>query len=366
MKTHKKIRFAVLGIVLISCAVSCGPSNYKMVTKINKDGSCERIVYASADSAFLAGDTSKNPFLFALTPAWKIEQLDTALQQKFMNKGLDVNVKAMQVFKKIGDCSAYLQCEENLSPLVTPVERLKKRFRWFYTYYSFSARYKNIADKLPVPLSQYMTKEEQMLWFQGDLSGCKGMTGWELKNKLDEIEKKYNQFQTRVFYEEVWYAIDYVERNSSDTTYLARMNSAKDTLFSIYAKEDEKIDVDFEEVCKMLDNYLKTNHFCKLYEAKKEELEQVSKQKMGYIEIFMRRSFEYELIMPGKIISANTSASDTLSWDVEAFRFLGNDYILEAQSRTINIWAFVLTFFLGILTVFCFVKIVKMKKRYNG
>ena len=36
-------------------------------------------------------------------------------------------------------------------PLAIPTERVKKTSRWFYTYYTYTATYKELMDKGPVP-----------------------------------------------------------------------------------------------------------------------------------------------------------------------------------------------------------------------
>ena len=380
MKTYKKIRSVVAGVMFVFCVVSCAFPRYnKISTQINKDGSGKRIVVAKTSHPFLAGDSTLNPFFFTVTPEWKVKCLecsDSAFMEKYKNLELagseEFSIQAFRTFKNIGDCSASLQCDENLSPLLKPLESVKKQFRWFYTYYSFSARYADVSNKLPVSPNQYMTKEEIKCWFQGDLSPYKGMAGWELKNELDAIEKKYNLYFAQIIYESSWFAIDYVEQKSSDTTYLFQMNSVKDTLFSIYAKDMENDDIDKIEklepkiICKMLDNFLKTTHFSALYKANEAEMDTIYKQKIDFIDLFLKE-LDYELIMPGKIIYANapSNENDTLSWKIEAFQFLGDDHVLEAQSRSANIWAFVVSFFFVILTLFCFVRLRKMRRMYR-
>ena len=48
-------------------------------------------------------------------------------------------------------------------------------FRWFYTYYIYTATYKELQDKGPVPLDNYLNKEEQMIWLQGNDDAFRGM-----------------------------------------------------------------------------------------------------------------------------------------------------------------------------------------------
>ena len=56
--------------------------------------------------------------------------------------------------------------------------------------------------------------------------------------------------------------------------------------------------------------------------------------------------------MPGELLSSNTvSAEDgMLVWKVDAYRVLADNYRLQAESRVMNIWAFVLT---GLLRCSC-------------
>ena len=61
MRTYKWMA----AIVLLLSMTSCG-TYYRMVSKVNSDGSMHREVYAYGDSAFLAGDRTHNPFLFRI------------------------------------------------------------------------------------------------------------------------------------------------------------------------------------------------------------------------------------------------------------------------------------------------------------
>ncbi len=38
-----------------------------------------------------------------------------------------------------------------MSSLAIPTEQLKKRFKWFYTYYIYTATYKELPDKRTGP-----------------------------------------------------------------------------------------------------------------------------------------------------------------------------------------------------------------------
>ena len=60
-----KKRMNIVMVALLTILASCS-TNYQMVTRVHKDGTVEKEVWALADSAFLAGDSNHNPFLFRL------------------------------------------------------------------------------------------------------------------------------------------------------------------------------------------------------------------------------------------------------------------------------------------------------------
>ena len=67
---------------------------------------------------------------------------------------------------------------------------------------------------------------------------------------------------------------------------------------------------------------------------------------------------QYELKMPGQMISANTTFRDReyLVWKVDAYRLLAGEYSLTAQSRVPNVWAFILTGVLILLGIGFWIK----------
>lgn len=94
-----------------------------------------------------------------------------------------------------------------MSSLAIPTEQLKKRFKWFYTYYIYTATYKELPDKGPVPLDKYLNKEEQIIWFRGDNAAFSGMNGIEQNDKLDKLEAKFGEWYNRSQYEIIWEVI---------------------------------------------------------------------------------------------------------------------------------------------------------------
>lgn len=110
---------------------------------------------------------------------------------------------------------------------------------------------------------------------------------------------------------------------------------------------------DNKQLEKTLNGYFKTNAFSVLWQ-KKESVMQKSEEKIFDMitPALFSNKIEYNLLIPGKVL--NTSAlimsGDTLKWQLETTKMITDDYILEAQSRKSNVWAFVITGLFILLT----------------
>lgn len=92
MKKRMNIIMAVLLMILASCS-----TDYQMVTRVHKDGTVDREVWALADSAFLAGNETHHPFLFRLGKDWEVEELDSCIETDFFGENGKLNLKAHKV-----------------------------------------------------------------------------------------------------------------------------------------------------------------------------------------------------------------------------------------------------------------------------
>jgi hypothetical protein len=336
MKTRKFI-IPILVLLCISCETN------RIVTTINPNGTGIREVYAEANSEFLAGDKSHNPYIFHLDENWTVTNLEPKMG--------DYNVKAGRSFSSMAELSQ-IQCDnDTIRYLVSPKENFKKQYKWFYTYYNFTAVYSNIHSYITIPIDTFLTKDEQKLWFQGDFTAFGNMNGMELKEIMDDIEQKFNQWYYMNIYEECFTVIQSVDGRSGNSPYYSILPTIKNTLSKNF---DTRPEDGIEEVCELLDKHLSTTYYSQLYKNSSLCNTKISLERL--IETLFGNELEYELVMPGKLVAANTLLNDTLQWKVNAIRFIADDYILTAQSRTLNTWAIVITLLLGACSVILLLK----------
>jgi len=346
MKTSQII---ITGIIFMTLT-SCLSTHYNITTQIDRNGSGRREFNTITSNV----DSITKHFPYDLSYGWEISQTDTVVEKQysldknsFENKK---NVKIRKRFNSLNDLSVGLH-----SNIAFPIakESIKKRFRWFYTYYEFTAIYPEIADKGLVPIENYLNESEQKFYFQGNISAYKGMNGLEWKEMLDDIETRFLKWYNRSTYEECF---DVIMRYA-ELEYRLKLPTIKDSLYSILERQNN-VQESMEDVCAELDKYFSTDIFKSLYRENKQEMNSLAEERIKKIEHIMEYNIHYELIMPGEIITANTDLQndDVLKWNVNMFWFLADDYTLTAESRTINLWAFAITLLLIIFSVYCFVR----------
>lgn len=342
MKTIK-IALTVLITVLMA---SCG-SYYRMVTTLDRDGKAHRKIYAKGDSAFLAGDRSKNPYSFDISD-WNVVKLDSAVKYNFFGEEKDINVKIEKSVASIDLFSKNIHYDENKKSFAAPEETLSKEFRWFYTNYKFTGVYKKAVYEVPVSIDKYLTKEEQKIWTQGDFGKYKALNGSELNDKLGDLEAKFMEWYSRNSFEiSLVSATKYLNGNISDAD--------KDAIYKQIRANEQTASADItpESVCKAMDTFYKTNSYSQLYSTHREEIDKDFEKADAFINI-LSNVISYELVVPGQIVGSNSPiiASDTLTWKVDGVRILFDDYTLTAEYRIVNIWAFVLSGLIVVVAVF--------------
>jgi len=360
MKPYVLLSILAMSLLAISCE-----SNDEMLTVINPDGSCYREFTRNADSAFMVGDTSRsNPFPVDLDSGWKITwkyntpevHTNWPLQNWKWTKpdtSHRLVVTARREFNDVNEMNTGFRLKKKHEWYdITVKYSLVKKFRWFYTYYTFSEVYSKIKTFDDVPFEKYMTKDEARYWFSGTPDLLKGMNGVEAREYLGDLENRYNNwFTNNYFNAEYGVLLENYEILGIKAVSKERLIQARDSVFSQNVNKDPDSDLEME---KCLNAYFKTDAFTAIKKLENNPLTKFENNldSLGFIGYFTK-SFDYKLLMPGKITQADNAIKhgDTLSWKLSAYRMVYGDYEISAQSRKANSWAFIVS---GLIVVLAF------------
>lgn len=376
MKTNFKLLFFGIILLLASCKQ---PTD--MLTGINADGSCYREFNENANSSFLKGSKlpKDNPFPVDLDSTWQLSwtyknanirtdfplskaQYDSINLLKKDNSKIvdnktnaDVIVIARRNYKSVEEMDKlfHLKKDSKWSDLMVK-HKLETQFRWFYTYYTYTETYPKLKTDMELPIEEYMTKDEAMYWFTGQPNVLKGMNGVEAREYVGKMEDAYNRW----FAQNMWNAefkvlvTNYNKLKNPPVSEL-KLTQLRDSIFNKSAKNSS--DIKMEQT---LNEFFKTKAFSELWRVENnpmKKFEQVYlEHTMGYIE----SSFNYKLILPGKVTQQGNAVinGDTLTWKLTAYRFIPADYVIQAQSRKVNMWAFLLTGLVILIAVGSFIR----------
>ena len=89
-------------------------------------------------------------------------------------------------------------------------------------------------------------------------------------------------------------------------------------------------------------------------------MDNMCEQKIKIAEVFYH-AIQFELTMPGTLLSSNASLStnNIMVWKIDGLRLLTGNYVLTAESRVINYWAFGLTLLIILATLGIFIKVYR-------
>ena len=382
------VKSLIFSVVL--CTASCiEPTD--MLTVINADGSCYREFSEYADSAFLTGDFSENhnPFPSEVDSTWKFVwkyknskfRADFPVEKSFLdsirsknyatikfegqkNTG-DFLVLARKNYKSVEELDKTFKLKNSNEWSKMKVKHhLDKKFRWFYTYYTYTESYPKIETDFAIPIENYMSKNEAQFWFTGEPNILKGMNGVEIREYVGKMEENYRRwFNQNIWNAEYKVLITNYEKLDNPPVTKEKLDNLKDTIFKLNVNDTEDFKMQY-----VLDDYFKTKVFSLFWKSKNNPMEKYEDEfeNQEFIKYF-GKSFIYKLILPGKIIEPYNAVvkGDTLIWKLTAYHIIPANYVIKAQSRKANVWVFILTGIVLIVTIGSFIWKPKRNK-LNG
>jgi hypothetical protein len=235
--------------------------------------------------------------------------------------------------------------------------RLKKSFRWFYTYIDYQETYRYRDPFGHVPVTDFLSPDE-----------LRAVAGG---SEADSLGKKLERWQGRNYFEEVYRPVDDEIRRRNDPRFPAeRFERAKEQMFAAMLLEDSVKKSQnnkqhlaaangdtanagkqtgkggslsgSEDVLRWLENFFGTKAVNALAPAVDAGLNSLEKKEAR---IKHPDTWTNIVQMPGLILSANGSAieGNTVTWKFKPKQLEVADYRMSATSRVTNTWAFVVS-----------------------
>ena len=367
MKANIKI---IVAMTLVLIMASCKNKDDRMLTVINADGTCSReytfhstqqwlgippeedydsIVDKTWERSWSVLGTDSVRYPVPMTEA----QLDSMQAQdlsKPLGNMLMVHVK--KDYKSVEEMSAQIYRVErsHLAKVegIKASSQLEKHFKWFYTDYTFTETFANEDSTLfPIPLSQFLSADTASFWFTGQPNLTRSLSGAEMKEMLDGIEKKVSQWGNANWFAEICKVIsDHYDKVKNPPVSKERFISICDSLVMLPCVLNPKDSESVEEgVFDLVHDVFQSDvytEFLRSYEGG-----------LGQYGGLLSFGNNYDLVMPGRVLDAGMGEYDgeVIHYRLGGERMIPGDYTITATSRVTNVWAFIVTILVVLLAI---------------
>lgn len=347
MKTHQ-ILF-LFSILILPFLAGC-PQRKTVLTTINKDGSCVRTIGNFDLRKFSSIDSLIHDLPIPIDRSWSLDTINDStamLYQRF---------ESIDALNKM-----YSNDKSELSRCKRKVE-LKKEFRWFYTGFKYYETYGGVLTE--IPLSNYLLELEVSALISNDTEKYLENTTLERKSRKalsDNIEERLGFWLNDCIYS---MAFDEIVSMADSMHLMAKENYdllvMKDTIKQQVEKVDKRIiSFDNEEQLGMEDLAVLISKSFNLDTVSMniltDEVRHASLDEKYEDEILFgfMEDYDHNIIMPGLLIDTNAEVikGDTLNWDITAVKYIGSDFVMYAESRITNTWAYIVSGIIVLIAV---------------
>jgi hypothetical protein len=287
-------------ILMVLLVASGCRKDKKITTTIHSDGSCLRTVLVNPVS-----DTSSS-FPIPTDKSWEVR--------------LEGDTEKVYVARKRFDNVNQMNNEYRRPDKVGIDLKFKKKFRWFFTYFSYQETYKPCFLIQRIPIQSFLTKEEYARYETGDTSKA-------LKARLDDF------LMANIIEEFYCELIDSVERLHDPSIPVSVFIAKKKELDFHDAGDKPK------EIVKYLEKTLGLTLSGKLDKQIDGIVKSIEDVKMKFL-LDAGGNYANEVEMPGIILSTNANAveGNKAVWNFNEDRFTFLSYTMTVESRSANLW----------------------------
>ena len=367
MKTNIKI---IVTMTLVLIMASCKNKDDRMLTVINADGTCSREYTFHSTQQWLS-IPSEEDYDSIVDKTWErswsvlgadsvrypvplTEALLDSMQAQDLSKPLGnmLMVHVKKDYKSVEEMSAQIYRVERSHLVkvegIKASSRLEKHFKWFYTDYTFTETFANEDSTLfPIPLSQFLSADTASFWFTGQPNLTRSLSGAEMKEMLDGIEKKVSQWGNANWFAEICKVIsDHYDKVKNPPVSKERFISICDSLVMLPCVLNPKDSESVEEgVFDLLHDVFQSDvytEFLRSYEGG-----------LGQYGGLLSFGNNYDLVMPGRVLDAGMGEYDgeVIHYRLGGERMIPGDYTITATSRVTNVWAFIVTILVVLLAI---------------
>jgi hypothetical protein len=299
---------------------------------------------------------------------WKISQSWEPKDPKDTVSGKTQYVYyASRTFRDINELNSWLDTDTSAGS-VKPDISLKKQFRWFYNYYTYSEIYPMLFPFQKLPVDSFLTDLEQsvimndnrtayspaekkLIWKDKDADYQYNKTDSVEMNKIDEhCQARFTKWMLESIITEYLDLIhDHFRDDPAAKAILQKKSEFKGAMFNKYDLTKDNF-ISASILNSTGDSLIGAQRLGELYAQHPDVFDEFDRKIEKVKDLGIDDSYLHHLTLPGKIYSSNSSKinQSEMEWEMEPMFFWMKDYEMKASSRAANPWIIVLS---GLLAV---------------
>lgn len=339
-------------MLLISAFIllSCEQQNVSLHTIVHKDGTCTREFNYSNVMSKQMRDS-----LWGDSIGWSQPIPDCLNIDGYEDSHTDVKEDTVTtIFKHVFDTAEEMSAK---SPLQLNGVRLKsnakleKHFKWFYTEYVFTETFSCVGDSFKLNALNYADENIVSYWFTGQPNLVEGLSGAEASEKIKEMEPLISKWLNDNLFNIIFdYIVNHYDSIAHPPVSRERFIALHDSLTNyILSKYDNTLDV---EPANTMRDFFHSDAYNIFFDENTACGKELEKEYSNCLNILWF-SVSYTLSMPGKVIDTGTGVykNGVIFYPLTGERLIPHDYVITATSRVTNIWAYIVSVLIILLSI---------------
>ncbi len=322
-KQLKKIQYFIIGIAMLFVLPGC--LDIYFTTEIKPNGEISKTVVFEGDSSEILNAY----FPFMEDESWKREwiYIDKDKSKLILSK----------TFKNAKQAGLDLNPDDSL-PYIRFQPEFKKKFRWFFSYYEYNDLLLALNPFDKIDWREYLTEDEVDLILMDEED--READPRYIKIEYETTEKRFEEYLLHSGFEEFFQLFIQAMKKTNEISLKEEDIFAKKQ--ELYKLTVESKNDNVEDILVSFQTILDSTDVNRIGEQNKDFLGYVDK-KIDFFENAFVDDLHFTIRMPGLLINTNSNQieGNSLSWEVDSFDAYFKDYSMTAESRIVNIWAFV-------------------------
>jgi hypothetical protein len=245
---------------------------------------------------------------------------------------------AEKSFKSVDEINKEYQNEKGLNKKIPRSASFTKKFRWFNTVYTFSERIESSINA-GYPPEKFFAKDELEFFYLPESISKEKLSGAD-STKYKELNSRVKSKTDRYFWSCV--VSEWIEEFSNLTAGRIGEKPVKEKLKLLEAQMVDTIMVFNPKGDSLFTRFLDSRGYGKFRTEADSATAIIDKHLDGYMSF---GGYTDIFVMPGRVTASNGYVLDKgeIMWPVNPEFFLSQPYVMHAESKMPNIWAWIVS-----------------------